>query len=543
MSPARMGHGRNPILSGFFSASGGANWGRRIPLLVSGAFLSLGLVPLLTLVGQSFNVSGEFSADRYLAAWSLPKTYALWGHSLALAGLTTLGAVMLGVPLGVLLGKTDLPGRRALVALFTLPLLLPPYFVALGWFALLGRDGWLGRLLPDAMATALAGALFGLPGCVVTLATVFLPLVMLATIAQLHGANPRFEEAARLSAPWPIVLCRITWPAIRPGVRTAALLVFLLALGELGVPMYLRYDVYPLAILTEFAAFYDFAAATAAAAPLALGVAVLLALTGRARAMPDLGRAGTQLAIALGARRPLYATVVFVLLLALVVAPLAALAAHASFADLVAAWRRAGDALGRSLWYAALAASLLAALGVALGLAWRTPARGATATRFLALLLLILPGSVLGIALIGFWNRPATAWFYASPGLLVLGYCLQYAALSGGVIATALRRIPPGQEEAAAGAGAGAWRRLAGIVLPQIRTGIALAFVLCFLFCLRDSGLAMLLYPPGEDTLPVRIYTLMANAPFGLVAACCVCLISTVLLALGFVSARRVMPR
>jgi hypothetical protein len=45
--------------------------------------------------------------------------------------------------------------------------------------------------------------------------------------------------------------------------------------------------------------------------------------------------------------------------------------------------------------------------------------------------------------------------------------------------------------------------------------------------------------------LPVRIYTLMANAPFGLVAACCVCLIATVLLALalGFVSARRVMPR
>jgi len=103
-----------------------------------------------------------------------------------------------------------------------------------------------------SLAEVGSAGLFGLPGCVLVLTTVFMPVAMLLTMSYLRTADPRLEEAGRLVARWPRVLCGITLPMIRPGLVWAALLIFLLAVGEVSVPMYLRYDVFPVEILTQF---------------------------------------------------------------------------------------------------------------------------------------------------------------------------------------------------------------------------------------------------------------------------------------------------
>ena len=77
------------------------------------------------------------------------------------------------------------------------------------------------------------------------------------------------------------MLLRITLPLVAPAIAFAAVLIFLLSLGEIGVPMYLRFPVYPVETLTQFAAFYDFRAATVAAAPLLLVTLVILGLQTR----------------------------------------------------------------------------------------------------------------------------------------------------------------------------------------------------------------------------------------------------------------------
>jgi ABC-type Fe3+ transport system permease subunit len=56
--------------------------------------------------------------------------------------------------------------------------------------------------------------------------------------------------------------------------------------------MYLRYDVFPVEILTQFSAFYDFGAATAAAVPLALLTVALLVVEGRFLSPPRLSVRG-----------------------------------------------------------------------------------------------------------------------------------------------------------------------------------------------------------------------------------------------------------
>src|SRR5207253_1522559 len=50
------------------------------------------------------------------------------------------------------------------------------------------------------------------------------------------------------------------------------------AAREIGVPTFLRYPVYPVEILTQFAAFYDVSAATAAAIPMLIITVMILVL-------------------------------------------------------------------------------------------------------------------------------------------------------------------------------------------------------------------------------------------------------------------------
>lgn len=54
--------------------------------------------------------------------------------TLALAGASTLLALLIGLPLGMLLGATDVPGRRFLETLLVLPLVLPPILLAIATY-------------------------------------------------------------------------------------------------------------------------------------------------------------------------------------------------------------------------------------------------------------------------------------------------------------------------------------------------------------------------------------------------------------------------
>ena len=60
----------------------------------------------------------------------------------------------------------------------------------------------------------------------------------------------------------------ITLPLVAPAIGGAALIVFVLAIAEFGVPALLRVRVYTTEVFTAFAALFDFARATALTLPL-----------------------------------------------------------------------------------------------------------------------------------------------------------------------------------------------------------------------------------------------------------------------------------
>ena len=373
--------------------------------------------------------------------------------------------------------------------------------------------------------------------------TALMPIVMLLTITYVGAVNPRLEEAGRLVSRWPNVLRRITLPLIAPAILFAAILVFLLAFGEVGVPTYLRYPVYPVEILAQFAAFYDFGAATAAAIPMLLVTLAILTLEYRLLHNPILelnavrqGARRTQ--ITLGHwRLPVFGIVLGWALLT-VVLPLAVLVIQsASPSAYIEAFSRASDSIVRSIAFAAIGATALALLGFFCGYLIHNRAlplwRSVDAT---ALFLFTLPVTVIGIGLISLWNTPMTNAVYGSPAILILGYLAQYTVLPMRITAATLERIPRSLEHAARLCGASWFMSLRHIVAPLAKRGLIAAWLISYVFCLRDIGISIVVYPPGSDTLPVRILTLMANGAPSLIAALCVILIVVTLLPLGVVS-------
>ena len=61
------------------------------------------------------------------------------------------------------------------------------------------------------------------------------------------------------------------------------------------------------------------------------------------------------------------------------------------------------------------------------------------------------------------------------------------------------------------------------------------AWLISYVFSLRDVSMSIVVYPPGYDTLPVRILTLMANGAPSLIAALCIVLIAITIVPLGAV--------
>jgi iron(III) transport system permease protein len=525
---------------------------RHVILLLALLVLAIvGLAPIIVMFARSLIVDGAFSLENYRHLLATGRSWRLLGNSVGLALITAFICTLVGLPLGLLFAKTDLPLRRAFVLLFTLPLVIPPYITAVSWADTLAPHGLASRFFGEAMAQVATRFLFGLPGCVLVLASTFMPAVMLATMTFTRAIDPGMEDAARLSGRPLSVLREIIIPLIRPGVMLAATLVFLLMLGEFGVPTFLRYSVFAVESFAQFTVSYNFGAAAALAVPLALlTFAILgiewLALREKIQPLRPASDGDHIYLVPLRSHGIWLFVLVSVLCAIVVIAPLLSLVLQAgSWQSYARALQVVSGSLLRSIFLATAGATALTALGFFVGYVIRTRAMSIwRAVDAGTVLLFALPGTVIGMGLIALWNRPATNFIYATPLIIVFGYLAQYTALTGRVTVAGLSLVPASMEEAAASAGASWMRRLGLIVLPLIKNALVTGWLIAYIFCLRDTGITMLVYPPGYDTLPVRIFTLMANgAPPLVAAACLLMIVATALPLIGVASLLRMQRR
>lgn len=495
-------------------------------------FVVLALLPLLwPLFGLLGRESGDILQSFHVFASSRP--WVLLANSLGLSGAVVVGALALGTPMGLLLGRTDVVGRRVLLFAHGLPMFLPPFLLALGWFYLFGRRGYLGGEISATL-------LFSPVGHVALLSLVFTPVVTSLVVLGLWNLDPSLEEAARVSARPFRVAKGILLPAAWPSIALGGILVFALSFSELGVPMFLRVDVYPAAIFSRLGGI-DYNPGEAFLLALPLVLVALAMVTGERwlfskRPFDFFGMRHRHMELLpLGRWRGVLSTACWGLTL-FSLFPIFALAFKAGsgngFAK-VGQW--VGGSLLSSLVGSGFAATIIVGIGAVLGHARARELPGSRFPDLVGVLAFVAPAVLLGVGIIALWNRPSTRLIYGGVGVIVIGYVARYSIVGIRTVAVAVAQSRLSLEQAAAAFGAGYTRRLFSIVLPMHRRTLAVAWLLAAVFCLRDLETAVLYYPPDWQPLTVRIFTLEANGPEAVVAGLAIVQVAVtmVMLALG----------
>jgi tungstate transport system permease protein len=146
-------------------------------------------------------------------------------RSLVIATVSTLIASVLGIPIGILIGENDFPGKRAVVTILNTLLALPTVVVGLSVYMLITKEGPLGKL----------GLLYTVPGIVIGEVLLILPIVTALTVAAISRTDRDVRKtalalgASSRQAHW-TVICEA-----RFGVLAAIIAAFGRVVSEVGV--------------------------------------------------------------------------------------------------------------------------------------------------------------------------------------------------------------------------------------------------------------------------------------------------------------------
>jgi iron(III) transport system permease protein len=481
-----------------------------------GVFVVCCLLPVGYLLAVSLT-----RGDAYTAIALDARQRSLLSNTALLGTGTALLATAIGAPLGIALARITLPRKTLFRLALAAPVLLPPYIAGLAWTYFGSSRGWLTALTGSDVLSAWT---YSLPAAIVVLSIVFYPVSMLATEVAMRRIDGRLEEAALMVAPPGRVLRRITLPLAAPSVTAAALLIFVLAISEFGVPGLLQVRVYTTEVFTAFAALYDFSRAILLTVPL-----LLLCMIVAAAAAVVLGEhlittrrtAGIRPAVFDQWRQSATAGAIAVIVVALVL-PMTILIGEALDArSLWVVLAGSGRAIANSLLLAAIGATAVVAVAVWLGYARARTGRGiGQAADMLFIVLFAVPSTIVGIGLIGLWNRAGLLGaVYGTDAMLLLGYLARFVPIAALALAASTRYVPVSHEEASSVSGARWIRTMGRIVLPQMRLALAASWVIVFVLAFGELGVSILVAPPGETTLPIRVYTIIANTPPSHVAA------------------------
>lgn len=195
------------------------------------AMLILLYVPIAILFLFSFNSGTRLAfplegltTEWYTAALDDQALLDAARNSLVVGAVAATLATTLGTMVGVAILRFRFPGRRPLLGLAALPLIVP--FVVMG------------------VAFFLLFVLLDLPRSLVTVAighsVIAVPFATLIVVARLSGLDPALEDAAMdLGATYPATLRRVVLPMMGPSLLSAWLTCFIVSFDEIALAIFL----------------------------------------------------------------------------------------------------------------------------------------------------------------------------------------------------------------------------------------------------------------------------------------------------------------
>jgi len=501
--------------------------------------------------GSKFNFDnvGFSNFTRFLTSPLYQKSLR---NSFVLGSLVVIFSVLVGVPMGYFVARVKMPGKNLLLSLGILPVIMPSFVGAFSWIILLGRQGVLRHFINIALAPLgmEIPSIYGMFGMVFTMTLTYYPFVFLLSYSSFSSANPLLEEAAMLmgASKWRIFRT-ITFPLILPSLGAASLLVFIRSIGSFGIPAIIGGEQYVLPTLIYFRVngFWDLnGAAAIAVVNVVITGAVLLVqkyvISRRQYETISASRSGQKLYTHWAVR--LLALVYCLLVLIVSLAPqltiivmsffekwLGLLPEGFTFANYIRIPQDSGTELRNSLYLASIATLFTAILGSIIAyITERRKPKGAAILDLAIMAPFVLPGTVVSVALISAFSGNALIPLGGTFTIIIISYMIRRTPYVYRSVVASLTQLDPTLEESSTIAGANWFYTFRRVSLPLILPGIISGSILTFSTLLQELSTTILLYSAKTRTVPIQIYSAVADGKMGEASA-----LSVVLLVVVFI--------
>ncbi|MEX2533954.1 MAG: iron ABC transporter permease [Trueperaceae bacterium] len=495
-------------------------------------------VPLSAIIQSAFREGSPFEPGALTLdhVWSFITTEryrAAAANTLIISVVAVAVAAFFGFTIGWLVERTDVPFRAPIRTVTLVPYFFPTFIGALGW-VFLGSpgSGLLNVLLRsmnppfgpfDVNSIYMVGVILGL---------YLSPLAFILSGSVISNMDAAMEEAASASgAPTLLVIRKIVMPLMAPGIIAAAVLVFIMALQNFGVPVLLAQPAGNQVLVTQLYTEQAFGVPRygpggVIALLLVLALAGLQVLYYKETAMSQkfvtvTGKVSRPNTIRLGiARWPVFVTwlayatlVVFLPFGVLFYMSLRPIQTFGGPLTLDNYARIFNDpvllrALGNSFSYATIG-SVLTIL-FALLLVWLNTRADVGFARILdglATVPIAMPGIVLGTALLWFWvAQPLPV--YGTAVIIILVYVTNFLPIAQRNLSAVMLQVSPELEEAALTSGASPARTFASVTFPLLRTGILSSWLLVWLSMFREMSAVIIVYSIGHELLSTTLLQL-----------------------------------
>ncbi|MEP9348103.1 putative 2-aminoethylphosphonate ABC transporter permease subunit [Xanthobacter sp. KR7-225] len=523
--------------------SGGADDGvleRAGEAAASGQWVEAGARDLRRLV---LRAGTRRSLGNYIAYFSNPALTRSIANSLIVSLATTAITVLLAFGFAYALQRTCMPLKGLFRTIAVVPILVPSLLAGLSLVYLFGNQGLMKNLMMGA-------SIYGAPGIVAGCVFFTFPHAFLIIATALSISDARLFEAARALRTSPTrTFFNVTLPGARYGLISAAFVVFTLTITEFGVPKVVggEFEVLAVDIYKQVVGQQNFAMGAVVSVILLIPAVVAFfvdrMVTAKqvalltARAVPYL----PSRKIGLDAAAFLFCCLVAgLLLLVLGVAQYAALVkfwpynlsltlAHFAFEGV--------DGGGWESYFNSLRmAFLVAVIGTAVvfvGAYLVEKGRGFAAARaglhFLAMMPMAIPGLVLGLSYIFFFNDRANPLnvIYGTMAILVVSSITHFYTVSHLTALTALKAMDKEFEAVAASLKQPVTRMFTRVTMPVcLPTGLDIA-AYYFVNAMTTVSAVVFLYAPSTTLAAVAALNMDDAGQIQAAAAMCMLIFYT----------------
>lgn len=510
-------------------------WTTIVILLLYALFL---LYPLSLLLKMAFSDGVHFTLENFAKFFSRKYYSITLLNSFKVSIAATIASVVVGVVLGYFMSVFKVRGAKLLRMCIVMATMSAPFVGAYAWIMLLGRNGVITNFLSGLFGITMPDV-YGFNGIMLVFVTQLFPLVFLYVQGAMSKMDASLMEASEnLGCTGFKRFFTVVLPLISPTVLAGALLVFVRAMSDFGTPMLIGegYRTFTVILYNEFVGEVSqnkgFASAIAIIAILITMVVYFsqnFVAKKQAFSMNALHRIEkkqlhgfsnfivhfiTYVVVGISILPQLY--VVYTSFLKTSGQIYVAGYSLQSYQDMF-------SRLGRSIQNTIVipAVSLLIVVFLAVLIAYVAVRRRnvlSGAVDVISMIPYVIPGTVIGIAMISAFNREPLV---LTGGMLIMVVALVVRRLPYTIRSSVaiLQQIPLYVEEAALSLGSSKPKAFFTVTLPMMSSGVLSGAILSWVTLISELSTAILLYTGKTQTLTVAIYTQIVRGNYGIASA------------------------